>query len=122
MKELVRYNSVSLGGKVESLSPTDRAKCKAAFDDGMTRIIEIRCQEARAKGPDGPNAAISMVFRQWMMENGPEAIFQIVQSATTQDRGIVLGGMFLCLTSFEGLPLPTDEELNQWLSTPIWWD
>lgn len=63
-----------------------------------------------------------MVFRQWMMENGPEAIFQIVHSATTQDRRDVFGGVFLGLTSSEDLSLLIDEVLNQWSSTPIWWD
>lgn len=107
---------------MKSLSVADRAKCEAAFDDGMTRVIEIRHQQARAKGSDGPDAATSMVFRQRMIGDGPKAIFQIVRNATTQDRRIVLGDMFLGLISFNDLPLPTDEELNQWLSTPIWWD
>lgn len=104
LKELARYNSISLGGKMKSLSAAERAKCEAAFDDGMTRVIETRCQQAQATDPEVPDAAVSMVFRKWMVSEGPKEIFEMVRNATTQDRRIVLGSMFLGLTSFEDLP------------------
>jgi len=107
---------VSIRGarKLPTLSDADRMKCRQEYARRMKKIIHQRSLLAHSEEATDASFPMSYGMRQWWLSQREQEIYEIVHTATSKPRRLVLGGIWLHFFEYTDLPPMTDEELAMW--------
>lgn len=115
-RSIEAFTAMSIGraGGLPKRSRAIRKKCLAHFVIRMEKIIRVRSDLAHSDALSGPDFPMTRGTRRWWTTHSQEEILAKVSQATTEERRLVLGGMWLGHYKFTDLPPMTNEELDMW--------
>ncbi|CAK1355039.1 unnamed protein product [Cercospora beticola] len=115
--DVAAFQAIDIGkvGPLPQRTQSQQKRALAEYEGRMKKFIHFRHKLANSEEHWTEDFPFTRSAKLWWKHHSEDEAWQCISSATTRDRQLVLGGMFLGIYDFSDLPAPTPEELSHWV-------